>query len=1301
MRYEPHTHSIFSNIRLLDSINSPEQLIDKAIELGMCGIALTDHECVSGAPRFLKHYEQYKEEYPESSFKVAIGDEIYLTPNRESNQKYYHFLLNAKNAKGWRALKELSSHAWMLSYYDRGMERVPTTYDELAAIVKKYPDSLIATSACIGGELSSTVLELCEAELTGNILGVEQAHNHIVNFVLWAKELFQNNFFIEIAPGCSKEQIMVNKRLKAIANAFDVKMIIGSDAHYLTKKDRYVHESYLNSKNGEREVAQFYEYAYLQSDEEIIENLAQSGYTQEFVEQLFQNSIEIYNSIEMYNIWHNQTIPSVEIKEYAKTNIDIKYPTLKEMFNSDDKYNRYWVNECCKKLEETNRSNDIYLSRLEEEAITKKIISNKLGTNIFKYPIVLQHYIDAIWNLGSMVGAGRGSSCSGLNHYLLGVTQLDPIKWDLPWFRYLNESRVELPDIDIDICPSKKPEVLKYIKKEREVYFNDDVDELSRKNLGCVMVATFGTETSKSAIQTACRGYRTKDYPDGIDNDIAQYLSSLIPQERGFVWTLHDAYYGNPEKDRKPVHTFVNEVNNYPGLLEIMLGIEGIIKQRGSHASGIILNDTDPYEFMAYMKTPSGDIITQFDLHTAEAMGVTKYDLLVTEVQDKLTECIKLMQQDNILPADLSLREVYNKYFHPEIMDIEDSNVWSAIQQNKVLNVFQFDSDVGAQAAKKIKPSNMRELADSNGLMRLMAAEKGAETPMDKYIRYKNNISLWYQEMEDFGLSKSEQKILEPYFLSSYGVPPSQEQLMLMLMDENICNFDISEANKARKIVGKKLIKEVPALHQKVLDRAPNKKFGEYVWKYGLGPQMSYSFSVIHALAYSFIGYQTAYIATNWNPIYWNTACLIVNSGALDPENEKSADYAKVAKALGDIISRDIKVSLIDINKSSYGFKPDVENNEILFGMKALSNINAATVQAIEEGRPYTGIKDFMSRVAINKSAMLMLIKSGAFDKLDYEWARQFGCHPRQAIMAYYISIASEPKSRLTLQNFNGLMQRGLLPESLDFQKKVFAFNKHLKAHCKIGQYYQFGAIEEQFYSRFFPMENLDVINGITCILQSVWEKIYKAEMQTAKEYLTNNQNEILKEFNAILFKDMWKKYAAGSTSAWEMESLCFYHGPHELAEVDTQKYGIVDFSSLSVEPEVDYFFRRGGRQIPIFKLTKIIGTVIAKNDARSSVSILTTKNEVVNVKFTRDYYAMFGKQISEKQDDGHKKVIEKSWFTRGTKIMVTGFRRDDMFVAKTYKSTATHQLYKILNVKSNGELELTHDRYIPVEDEE
>lgn len=365
-----------------------------------------------------------------------------------------------------------------------------------------------------------------------------------------------------------------------------------------------------------------------------------------------------------------------------------------------------------------------------------------------------------------------------------------------------------------------------------------DMDELERDNLGCVLVATFGTETSKSAIQTACRGYRSSEYQYGIDNDTAAYLSSLVPQERGFVWPLHDVYYGNPDKERKPVTAFVNEVNQYPGLLEIMFGIEGMVKQRGSHASGVIMNDEDPYEFLAYMKTPSGDIITQFDLHECEAMGATKYDFLVTEVQDKLTKCISLLQEDGQIEKDLTLREVYNKYFHPNILPIEDKKTWEAIQENKVLNVFQFDSQVGSQAAKKIKPTNILELSDANGLMRLMTSEKGEETPMDKYVRFKNNINLWYQEMKREGLIEEEMKVLEPYFLKSYGVPPSQEQMMLMLMDKDICNFSLKEANTARKIVGKKQMAKIPELKEKVLNSAKSLELGKYVWKYGIGPQM-------------------------------------------------------------------------------------------------------------------------------------------------------------------------------------------------------------------------------------------------------------------------------------------------------------------------------------------------------------------------------------------------------------------------------------------------------------------------------
>ena len=1325
-RFEVHSHSEFSNIRLLDCINKIPALIDRAIEIGLSGIAITDHECLSGAPQANFYAQDILKEYPD--FKVAIGNEIYLTPNREMGQKYYHFILIAKNKTGFRALRELSSRAWMNSYWDRGLERVPTTYNELEEIVNKYPNSLIATTACIGGEVSSQVLNLIKAEKHEDTLGVAEAHNDIVKFILWCKKLFREDFYIECAPGQSKEQIAVNKRLKTVAAAFKCKMVLGSDAHYLSREDRYVHKAYLNSKGGEREVDAFYEYAYLQDENDIKENITPSELN---YDELVNNSYEIYNKIENYNIAHKQTIPKVKVKDYPKldhpgyTLFESTYPTLGGMLRSDNIYERYWVNECLNKLQELNKysENSPYLSRLEEEADIKKTISEKLGTNMFSYPITLQHYVDLFWECGSTVGAGRGSSCSGLNHYLLGITQLDPIKWDLPFWRYLNKERVELGDIDIDLCPSKRPLILQKIKEERGQNFNKDIDDLSKQNLGCTLIATFGTEGTKSAVLTACRGYRSEDFPDGIDVDTAQFLSSLIPSERGFLWPLKDVVYGNKNKDRKPINAFITEINKYPGLLDIALAIEGLINKRSSHASGVILFDEDPYEFGCFMKTPKGEIITQWDLHKCEACGMTKYDFLVTEVQDKLVETIKLLQKYNKIDNNLSLREVYNKYFHPEVLPLDDESIWKALRENSVLNVFQFDSAVGSQAAKKIKPTNILEMSDANGLMRLMTSEKGQETPMEKYIRYKNNIDLWYSEMSRAGLTEEEQKTLEPYFKPSYGVPPSQEQLMRMLMDENICNFSLKEANTARKIVGKKQMAKIPELHQKILDTAASPLLGKYIWERGVGPQMGYSFSTIHALAYSFIGVQTLYIATHWNPIYWNTACLIVNSGSLEEQEnveivsiyekedfetytyedlpdrsgkkkiEKTTDYTKLANAIGDITSKGIKVSLIDINKSGFSFEPDEENNEILFGLKGVNKIGGPVINQIINNRPYTGIIDFMKKCPLNKTQMISLIKSGAFDKVDEEWASKINKdNPRYSIMAYYISIISEPKKRLTLQNFNGLMQKNMIPNPLTYELRTFCFNKYLKKH-KYGEYYllDINSNDLHFYANLYDNEGLEIINGIPYVNQKVWDKMYQSIMDKVRNWLKENQEKLLKKYNQLLFNEMWEKYAKGNISAWEMESLCFYYHEHELKNINNHKYGIVNFFNLNYEPEVDYFFKRGGRDIPIFKLYKIAGTIISKNNTKSSIVILTTDG-VVNVKFTKEYYAMFNRQISEKQEDGSKKVLEKGWFVRGTKVMITGYRREDTFVAKTYKSTPTHQLYRIIDIR-NGNITLEHER--------
>lgn len=420
-----------------DSINKPKDLIDRAIALGLSGISITDHESVCVHPEANLYQLEVQKEHPD--FKIALGNEIYLTDIRKAGIRYWHFILIARDRIGQRMLRELSSYSWMNSYTDRGLERVPTLKSELKAKIEEYGmGHLIATSACIGGELSGTTLNLVKAERVEDQAAINQFKSQIHQFMLFCIDCFGDDYYVEVAPGRSEEQIAVNRRLVSIAKAYNRKMVIGTDAHYLKKEDRYVHKAYLNSKEGDREVDAFYEYSYLQTDEEIRENLAPSGLD---VDELYRNSEEIYNKIENYQLQHSQQIPRVKVKNYPKVvpkqedQFRKDYPILTSMLESNDIYERYWVNQCIDKLKELNKNNKTYLSRLEEEADIKRVIGGKLNTNMFSYPITLQHYINMFWDCGSMVGAGRGSSCSGLNHYLLGVTQLDPVQWNLPFWR--------------------------------------------------------------------------------------------------------------------------------------------------------------------------------------------------------------------------------------------------------------------------------------------------------------------------------------------------------------------------------------------------------------------------------------------------------------------------------------------------------------------------------------------------------------------------------------------------------------------------------------------------------------------------------------------------------------------------------------------------------------------------------------------------------------------------------------------------------------------------------------------------
>lgn len=655
-----------------DSINTPKKLVKYAQEIGLKGICITDHESLGAHVELDKIQQELIEQG--SDFKIGLGDEIYLTNDREPGQKYYHFILIAKNSIGHKMLRELSSTAWINSYFDRRMERVPTLKSELKGVVEKYgKGNLIASSACLGSEIDFCILKMHEAEQIGDIKYKRQYYNELVEFIKFCLDIFGDDFYLEVQPAQSEEQLIVNNKMKSIADYFGIKIIVTTDAHYLREEDRSVHEAYLNSKGGERETAEFYRYAFLQTTEQVIENLQNTNLN---YKELEKNTWEIYDKIERYTLHKKQQVPQVDVPNYPKIHSSLGYVTLDSMYESDNSQERYWVNYCVDKLKEIGKYNDIYLSRLEEEADIQKTIGKKLETCMFSYPIFLQHYINLFWENGSTVGAGRGSACSGLNHYLLGVTQLDPIEWDLPYWRYLNKERVELGDIDIDICPSKRELIFEKIREERG-------------QLGCIQVCTYGTETTKSAIKTACRGYRSQDFPEGIDIDIAEYMTSLIPQERGFLWDIHDVVYGNEEKGRKPVKNFINEVNKYPGLLDIIESIEGIICRRGIHASGVNFYGKDPFETACFMRAKNGAIITQFSLHDAEYCSDVKFDFLVTEIQDVIVQCLNILQEYGRIEDGLSLREMYDKYIHPDVLPINDNKLWKACISGKIQKFFQ------------------------------------------------------------------------------------------------------------------------------------------------------------------------------------------------------------------------------------------------------------------------------------------------------------------------------------------------------------------------------------------------------------------------------------------------------------------------------------------------------------------------------------------------------------------------------------------------------------------------------------
>ena len=701
--------------------------------------------------------------------------------------------------------------------------------------------------------------------------------------------------------------------------------------------------------------------------------------------------------------------------------------------------------------------------------------------------------------------------------------------------------------------------------------------------------------------------------------------------------------------------------------------------------------------------------------------------------------CLDLLAEQGYIEQKETLKETYESVIGIYNLEREDLNMWKMVWNHEIQSLFQMEKQSGIQGIALTHPQSVDDLAVLNSVIRLMAQEKGAEQPLNKFARFKEDIGQWYSEMKRYGLTEEEMTVLEPVVKISYGICESQEKFMQLVQMPECGGFNLTWADKLRKSIAKKNPAAYEELQEEyfktVVEKGLSKNLCNYVWNVLVATSRGYGFNASHTLAYSLIALQEMNLAFKYPIMFWNCACLISDSGGAEEEENdeeiisendwgesvyismedftdesseeaddeddmedddtsaqtktkkktKTTNYGRIAAAIGKIKATGVTITPPDINYSTYTFSPDVDHNTIRYGLSGITRVGDELVKEIIANRPYNGIEDFLSKVKVNKTQMLSLIKCGAFD----------GFGEREKLMKDYVLLISDAKKRITLQNMKMLIDFNLIPEEYDLQKRVYNFNRYLKKF-KYEKSYLMDNIAFAFYEKNFDLDILEphgeAESGFA-IDQSTWDKIYKKHMDIIRPYVQKHNVELLEAVNNRLIKETWDKYCLGSLSKWEMDSVSCYFHEHELINMNNRLYGFSDFKLLPEEPQIDTYFynKKDNKKVPLFKIKRIAGTVLDRDKAKKTVTLLTTSG-VVTVKIFGAVFAIYDKQISEKGADGKKHVIEKSMFTRGNKVIITGIRRDDSFIAKKYSRTPYHLVEQIVDVREDGSI-ITHSR--------
>ena len=950
-----HVHTYYS---ILDGQSSIQKLVDKAVADGMRGMAITDHGDMFGIKEFWDYCagvnSKRKKEGLEP-FKPILGCEMYVAHHNKEDRagkedrSGYHLIVLAKNYLGYKNLIKLVSNSWTDGFYMR-----PRTD---RADLERHHEGLIVCSACIAGEVPSKVLK-------GDIEGAREA-------VQWYKRVFGDDYYLELQRHEVKDpsiranretyplQQRANSVLMQLAREYGVKIVCTNDAHFVDQENAKAHDHLLCLSTG-KDLDDPTRMLY--SKQEWFKTRAEMNEVFGDLPEAMANTLEVLDKVELYSIEHSPIMPFFPIPESFGTEEQWRAKFTEEQlfaeFTSDENgQNPLPREEGEKKIEKLGGYDKLYRIKFEADYLAKlayegarKLYGDPLTDEVEErvrfelhimktmgfpgYFLIVQDFINSARDeLGVMVGPGRGSAAGSVVAYCLGITKIDPIKYDLLFERFLNPDRISLPDIDTDFDDDGRGKVLEWVEDK---YGHDN----------CAHIITYGTMATKNSIKDVAR-------VEKLPLEQANYLCKQIPDKLpdGLKMNLTNAIKCIPELREA-------EASPDPKLhntMEYAKMLEGTVRGTGIHACGFIIcrdpiSDWVPVSIAEDKSDPGHKLrCTQYDGHVIESTGLIKMDFLGLKTLSILKEAVE------------NVRLTTGKVIDLDTIPIDDPLTYQLYCEGRTIGTFQFESPGMQKYLRELHPSVFEDLIAMNALYR--------PGPMDyipSFIARKNG-------KEEI---KYDIPCMEKYLKDTYGITVYQEQVMLL--SRQLANFTRGESDALRKAMGKKKKAIVDAMKPKFIEggkaNGHDPKVLEKIWS-DWEKFASYAFNKSHATCYSWVSYQTAYLKAH-HPAEYMAAVMSRN---LD-------NITEITKLMDECRAMGIPTLGPDVNESRQKFSAN-KKGEIRFGISAIKGVGGAAADAIiderEKNGPYKDVFDFMQRVnlgAVNRKGVESLVLSGAFD---------------------------------------------------------------------------------------------------------------------------------------------------------------------------------------------------------------------------------------------------------------------------------------------------------------------------------